>query len=195
VVGHGKERVRIGRQVDTDDLGLLVNDVVDEARILMREAVVILPPHMRAEEVVERCDRAAPWDRARDLEPLRMLVEHRVDDVDERLVAVEEAVPTRQQVTLEPALTEVLREDLHHPPVRRETFIRRKRRCGPRPPCDVEDVAEPVRSGFVRAEQPEVVPVMHDHVPQECAQHSGRLAEGRRRRGNVDGVVAEVRQH
>jgi hypothetical protein len=36
------------------------------------------------------------------------LVEHRVDDVDEGLVAVEEAVAAGQQIALEPALTLML---------------------------------------------------------------------------------------
>ena len=41
------------------------------------------------------------------------LVHHRVDDVDEGLVAVEQAVPPAQDVPLEPALARVLREHLH----------------------------------------------------------------------------------
>jgi hypothetical protein len=41
-----------------------------------------------------------------------MLVEHRIDDVDERLVAVEEAVPAGEEVPLEPALAEVLRQQV-----------------------------------------------------------------------------------
>jgi hypothetical protein len=43
-----------------------------------------------------------------------MLVEHRVDDVDEGLVAVEDTVPAREQVPLEPTLAEVLGEHLEH---------------------------------------------------------------------------------
>src|SRR4029434_3921877 len=46
-------------------------------------------------------------NRPADLQPLCVLVEHRVDDVDERLVAVEEPVPAREQVTLEPSLAHV----------------------------------------------------------------------------------------
>ena len=52
VVGDGQEAVGIGRQVDADDLRLLVHDVVDEPRILMREAVVILPPDVRCKQLV-----------------------------------------------------------------------------------------------------------------------------------------------
>ena len=45
-----------------------------------------------------------------------MLVEHRVDDVDEGLVAVEQAVAAGEEIALEPALALVLGENLHHPP-------------------------------------------------------------------------------
>ena len=48
VVGHREQRVGVRRQVDPDDLGLLVHDVVDEARVLVAEAVVVLPPDVRA---------------------------------------------------------------------------------------------------------------------------------------------------
>ena len=47
-----------------------------------------------------------------DLQPFRVLVEHRVDDVDERFVAGEEAVPAGQQVAFEPALAHVLARGL-----------------------------------------------------------------------------------
>ena len=56
--------VRVGRQIDANDLGLLVDDVVDEARILVREAVVILAPDVRGQQVVERGDRPSPGSRA-----------------------------------------------------------------------------------------------------------------------------------
>ena len=47
VICDRQQAVRVGRQVDADDLGLLVDDVVDEARILVGEAVVILAPNVR----------------------------------------------------------------------------------------------------------------------------------------------------
>jgi hypothetical protein len=69
---------------------------------------VVLAPDVRGEQIIERADRAPPGDVPRHLEPLRVLVEHRVDDVDEGLVAVEEAVAAGQQIALEPALTLML---------------------------------------------------------------------------------------
>lgn len=54
----------------------IVDDVVEEAWILMGEAVMVLPPNMGRQQIVERCDRAAPRDLAAYLQPLRMLIEH-----------------------------------------------------------------------------------------------------------------------
>ena len=155
VVGDREEAVRVRRQVDADDLRLLVHDVVDEAGILVREAVVVLAPDVRAEQVVQRRDRAAPRDVARHLQPLRVLVEHRVDDVDEGLVAVEEAVPSGEEVALEPALALVLGEHLQHAAVAGEVLVGRQRLGVPRPVGRLEDRAEPVRVGLVRAEEAE----------------------------------------
>src|SRR6516162_2977494 len=104
VVCYAEEAVGVRREIDADNLGLFIDHMVDEPRVLVTEAVVVLPPDMRTEQVVERGDRAAPSDVAGHLQPFGMLVEHRVDDVDEGLVAAEEAVPASQQVTFEPAL-------------------------------------------------------------------------------------------
>ena len=65
VVHHRQQAVRIGRQVDPHDLGLLVDDVVDEARVLVREAVVVLAPDVRGQQVVQRGDLAPPRQAAR----------------------------------------------------------------------------------------------------------------------------------
>ena len=62
VVGDRQQGVGVRRQVDPDDLGLLVHHVVDEAGVLVGEAVVVLPPHVRGEQVVQRRDRAAPGE-------------------------------------------------------------------------------------------------------------------------------------
>src|SRR4029434_10388015 len=44
------------------------------------------PADMRRDEDVEGGDRPPPGNRACDLQPLGVLVEHRVDDVDEGLI-------------------------------------------------------------------------------------------------------------
>ena len=59
-------------------------------------------------QVVQRTDRAPPGDIMTDLQPLGVLIEHRIDDVDERLVTGEEPVPPGQQIAFQPALALVL---------------------------------------------------------------------------------------
>ena len=95
VIGHRQQAIGIRRQIDADDLRLLVDDMVNEPRILMAKTIVILTPDVGAEEVVERSDRPPPRDVVARLEPLGVLIEHRVDDVNERFVAREESVPAR----------------------------------------------------------------------------------------------------
>ena len=110
VIENRQQAVGIGRQVDPHDIGLLVDDVVKEAWILVREAVVILLPDMGGEQIIQRGDRPPPGQFPCDLQPLGVLAEHRVDDANERLIAVEQPVPARQQISFEPALTLVLAE-------------------------------------------------------------------------------------
>ena len=123
-----------------------------------------------------------------------MLVEHRVDDVDERLVAVEEAVAAGEEVPLEPALAEVLGEDLHHPAVGRKMLVERIRLRDPGAIRGGEHVSEAVGRRLVGAEEPEVVAVAGDDVAEEAAEHARRLAERRRGLLHLDRVVAEVGQ-
>ena len=108
MVGHPQQRVGVRREIEPDRVGLLVGDEIDEAGILVAEAVVVLPPDMRGQQIVQRGDRLPPRQLARDLQPLGVLVDHRVDDVDEGLVAGEQAVPAGEQIALQPALAEML---------------------------------------------------------------------------------------
>ena len=143
VIKHRQQTVGIGRQVDAHDVGLLVDDVVEEAGILVREAVVILLPDVGGEQVVQRRDLAPPGQFRRDLQPLGVLVEHRIDDVDERLVAVEQPVPPGEQIALQPALALVLAEHrVQHASGRREKFVVRQGRGVPLTVGDFEDGSE-----------------------------------------------------
>ena len=53
MVGHREQGIGVRRQVHADHLGLLVDDEVDKARILVRETVVVLAPTWEVEQVVE----------------------------------------------------------------------------------------------------------------------------------------------
>ena len=61
----------------------------EKARILVREAVVILLPHVGGEQIVQRRDLPASGQFETYLQPLGVLAEHRVHDANEGLVAIE----------------------------------------------------------------------------------------------------------
>ncbi len=52
VIENRQQAIGVGRKVNPHDIGLLVDDMVDETGILVREAVVILLPDMRGEQIV-----------------------------------------------------------------------------------------------------------------------------------------------
>src|SRR5262245_8564636 len=110
----------------------------------MAETVVVLPPDVRRQEIVKGSDRPAPGNMLADLEPLGVLVEHRVDEVDEGLVAVEEAVPAGEQVAFQPALALVLAEHFHDPAIGREVIIAGEDVAGEAALRDLEDVVPAV---------------------------------------------------
>ena len=125
-----------------------------------------------------------------------MLVEHRVDDVDERLVAVEQPVATGEEVALEPALALVLAEHrVEDASRRREELVVRLRARVPLTVGHFEDGAQEIREGLVGTEDPEVplLRVQGDDVAEEPAQHEGVLGVDRARRRHRHGMLAEVR--
>src|SRR3546814_11938930 len=65
------------------------------------------------------------------LEPLGVLVEHRIDDVHERLIAVEHAVTSGEQVSLEPALALMLAEHLPDATRAGQVLVQRREPGGP----------------------------------------------------------------
>ena len=181
VIRHGEQRVRVGRQIDADDFRLLVHDMVDEAGVLMAEAVVVLPPHMRREQVVQRGNRPPPGNVPCHLEPLGVLVEHRIDDVNERFVAGEEAVTAGEQVAFEPALALMLAQHLHHAAIGRDVIVAGNDLRGRATVRHFEHGAPAVRGRFVRAEDAEVFRILFHHVADELALDARGFAVARRR--------------
>ena len=96
LVSHVQEAVSVRRKKDANHFCLLIDDVIDEAGILMTEAVVILSPHVRGQQIVEGGDGTAPGNVVAHLQPLRMLIEHGIDNMDERFIAGKKSVPARQ---------------------------------------------------------------------------------------------------
>ena len=64
MIRDGKKRVGVRRQIDAHDVRFFVDHQIDEAGILVREAIVILPPDMRGQQIVERSDGTPPRNPA-----------------------------------------------------------------------------------------------------------------------------------
>jgi hypothetical protein len=74
----------------------------------MGEAVMVLPPDRRGNEQIQGGNWPAPRQLAADLQPFAMLVEHRIDYVNKRLVAGKKAMPPAEKIRFQPALQGVL---------------------------------------------------------------------------------------
>src|SRR5579864_4010692 len=115
MIRHAQQAVRVGRQIDADHVGALIGHHIKEPRVLMREAVVILPPYKGGDEDVYGGNRSTPAHLLlRLLQPFGVLVEHGIDHVYEGFISRKKAVTTREHVTFEPALERVLTQHLHH---------------------------------------------------------------------------------
>ncbi len=104
MIGNGQQAVGVRRQIDAHHFRLLVDDMIDEAGILMAEAIVILTPDMAGEQIIERGDRRAPGNILAGLDPFGVLIDHRVDDMGKSFIAVEKPVPSGEQIAFQPAL-------------------------------------------------------------------------------------------
>ena len=86
-----------------------VEQQVDKAGILVREAVVVLAPHVARQQNVETADGSTPRNLALGgLEPLAVLVDHGIDHVDKALVGAPHTRAAGEHVGLEEALALVL---------------------------------------------------------------------------------------
>src|SRR6185436_5259653 len=75
------------------------------------------------QQVVQRRDLPPPRDLVGDLQPLGVLVEHRSDDMDEGLVAIEKTVAAGEQVAFEPAFALVLAQHFQYAAVAGEELV------------------------------------------------------------------------
>ena len=132
----------------------------------MGEAVVVLAPDGGGDEQVQRRELLAPRQVVADLEPLGVLVEHRVDDVHERFVGRQQAVAAGEQVAFEHSFHGVLGQHLEDPTVAGELAavgIFGKIIGEPELLRDLVDGVELVGGVLVRSEDPEVPRVLlHD---------------------------------
>src|SRR6516164_3114756 len=68
-----QETIPIRRKIDSDDLALLHESVIDEAGGLVTVSVMILSPHMTGQKHIQRCNRLSPGVTPALFEPLGML--------------------------------------------------------------------------------------------------------------------------
>src|SRR5450830_941819 len=155
--------------------------MVDEARVLMSKTVMHLLPDMRRKQVIKRRYFSPPRQFRGDLQPLGMLVEHRVDDMNERLVAVEDPMPPSEQVALKPAFTLMLAQHLHDPAIQGEEFIGAFSLCIPLSVGYLKNGVQAVRKRFVWTEDSEIAlfPIEFNNVTQEYTEF---VRVGRRHR-------------
>src|ERR1700684_2603076 len=92
---------------------------------------------MRREQVIQRRDRLAPGDLLADFDPFCMLIEHRIDDVDEGLVAREKAMASGEEISFKPAFAQMLAQDLHDAPIDAEINV------------DIFDLSHPFLTGYL----------------------------------------------
>ena len=117
MIGHRQQRVDIRRQIDARHFRVLVDHHVEEAGVLVGEAIVILAPDGGGDEQIDGSNRRAPGNLFADGQPLGVLVVHGIDDVHEGLVGGEETVPAAQHIAFRPAFQRVLGQHFQHPAV------------------------------------------------------------------------------
>src|SRR5258708_39873960 len=86
-----------------------------------------------------------------------MLIEHRIDDVGECLVARKKSVPAGEQVSFEPALAEVLAQDFHDAAVDAEVDVDVRYSSHPLLSAGLVDRLKTIRGGLIRTPQAEVL--------------------------------------
>ena len=166
--------------------------MVDEAGVLMAEAVMVLAPDVRGQQVVQGRNGPPPGNVPRDFQPFGVLVEHRIDNVDERLVTGEKSVAAGEQVTFEPALALMFAQHLHDPSIGRDVIVVGDDFSGGATVGDLEHRVPAVRRCLVRAEHAEVSGVELQNVPDELALHPRRFGVNQARLRHLDGVFAKV---
>ena len=129
-------------------------------------------------------------------QPLGVLIKHRVNHVNERLIAVDQTMPAGEDVALQPPFHSVLAEHLHNATVRRKlpaVLVFREVLAEPDLLADFVEGLKHVRLGLVRPEDPEVLDVLPHDLAQKVPE--GGNAGGRGHAGFLDfnGGAPEIR--
>ena len=179
MIGNRKQAVHVRRKINAGHVGAFVDHDIEKAGILMRKAVVVLPPYGGSDQQIQRRDGLPPGKCAAHFQPLGMLVEHGVDDVDKRFVGSEEPMPPGEQVAFQHSLHGVLAQHFKDTTVVREVaavVVFREKFLDPEFLAHGVDRVEPVRGGFVGPEDAEVLHVLFHHIAQQSAERTRILS-------------------
>src|SRR5665811_1546303 len=111
----------------------------------------------------------------RYLQPLGMLAEHRIDDANEGLIAIEQPVPPGEQITLQPTLALVLAEHrVQDASGGREEFIIFYFPGVPLTVSCFKNRAQEIRERLIGTEDPEITLILIQlgHVTQEPVSYT-----------------------
>ena len=160
----------------------------------MGKAVMRLLPDMGGEQVVQRGDFPPPGQFGGDFQPLGVLVEHRIDDVDKGLVAIEQPMPSGEQIAFEPTFTLMLAEHFHDPSVGGKKLIIRFRPGFPLAVGDLKNSIQAVGKRLVGTKNPEIALLLIkvDHLAQEFSQNMGVGGLGGSGRGHIHRKISKI---
>jgi hypothetical protein len=156
-----------------------------------------LTPHRAGEQDVERGHGLTPGHLKTLLDPLGVLVDHRVDDVHEWLVAVEKSMATREDVAFKPTLHGVLRQHLHDSALRAEVstiLVLWQVSVHPDLLSSLVDLAELVALRLIRAHDAERLLVVADDRVEEFGELAHAWSGGDARLVDLHCEFAEVLQ-
>src|SRR5271166_557874 len=94
-----------------------------------------------------------------NLQPLGMLVEHRIHNVDKGLVTIEKSVTSGQQIAFQPTFTLMLAQYLHHAPFACKKLVTRYCRRFPLPVGRFKHRFQTIGDGLVGTKHAEITPI------------------------------------
>ena len=155
---------------------------------------MIVAPAGRGQQDVDRGNRFAPGKVECSFQPLRVLHHHRINNHGKGFVGREEAMPSCQHVALEPSLTQMFAQHLHHSSHRREVVVNRNDFLLPRAVFDLEDIPKAIRIGFIGTEVPEILllGIARENVAHQRPKHPCILIVRGGRLFNFERIVRKV---
>ena len=162
----------------------------------MGKSVVVLLPYIGGQDKVQGCDRTSPGQLVADLQPLCVLCGHGIHDADKRLIACEETVTARQQISFQPALTHMLTQHaIHDTAISCQLVIGRKQLAVPVAVLLLKYLIQTVRHALIRSEDTEVFAVLieFEYITDITAKLDHILSLGLARL-HRNAVLTEIRE-